>query len=350
MKKYILIYSVLLLFVFTISCKGQKKKGLPKDSISQVESYLPDSLSNNIASKAITSSYGPSRITRTIMQDSKGVIYLASYEGVIKYDGNTFTNFTEKEGLANCNAWSVLEDEDGNLWIATDGAGAYRYDGKSFTNFTTKEGLGHNRILYLYEDKTANIWFATMGGLSRYDGESFTNFTTEDGLPHNDVNWIIEDKTGKFWIGSRGDACVYDGKSFTKLTNKEGVPFNGIVSIIEDEKGNIWLGGKDGLWCYNGSTFKNFSMDGISCVYEDEKGNIWTSNRVDDLHKFALSYYDKKALLNERATATKIRVGKGMFFRILEDKEGNIWVGTLEGVFRYDGKSFNHFKDTATKE
>jgi ligand-binding sensor domain-containing protein len=341
---------VLLLFVFLAFCKGPNQTDQPKDGIGQVKSDLSDGESIVVNSNGTTSPYGPTTITRKIKKDKDGNLLIAAYEGIIRYDGNSFTNFTKEAGLDTCYAFDVMEDQQGNIWIASDRAGAFRYDGKSFTNFTTRDGLAHNRNMCLYEDKAGNIWIGGQGGVSRYDGKSFTNFTTKEGLPHNDVGVIIEDKTGKFWFGTRDAACIYDGRTFTKLTNKEGVPFIGIVSIIEDKKGNIWLGGKDGLWRYNGSSFTNFTTTGVSCVYEDKKGNIWTTNRTNDPHKFALSRNDEKSLLNERATAPKIRIEEGMFFGILEDNEGSIWVGTLEGVFRYDGKSFSHFKDPGTKK
>jgi len=271
MKKYVQIYSVLLLFIFSPSCKGQNKTELPKDSISQPKSKLPDNDPYFKETKTITTSYGPSSITRNIMQDRKGNIWLATFEGIVRHDGKSFTNFTNKEGLRRFRAFAVLEDRNGNIWFGTIGAGVYRYDGKSFTNFTTEEGLANNRVGYIYEDKTGNIWFGTQGGASCYDGKSFRNFTTKEGLTNNDVNSIIEDKTGTFWFGTRGDACFYDGKTFTKFTNKEGIPFKNVRSIIEDKKGNIWLGGNDGLWCYDGSSFTNFTRNFVGYIYEDKK-------------------------------------------------------------------------------
>ena len=366
MKHHLRIYTLLLLVVFIGACQGQDKTVPPKDS------------------NLISASYGPTTITRNIKQDKAGKLLIASYEGIIRYDpaaekagSNPFTNFTKEEGLDTCYAFDVLEDKKGNLWIASNLAGAYRYDPSDgqagFTHFTTKEGLAHNRLIDIYEDKPGNIWFATQGGVSRYNPAAerkgknpFRNFTTTEGLPHNDVNVIIEDKTGKFWIGTGNEACIYDPaaeqegkKPFTILTNYKGVPFKNVRSIIEDKKGNIWLGGGDGLWRYNSSIalrpgdnpFTNYSTDFVGSVYEDKKGNIWTTNKAAESHKWELSRYDEKTLLDENATATQIFIDDGMFFGIAEDEEGSIWVGTLKGVFRYDlsaekagRKSIKYFK------
>lgn len=353
MKNSKRIYSVFLLIIFLVSCKGQEPSDQPKGSKNQIENALLDSVSSQVDSNATSTPYGPTRITRSIRQDSKGNILLATYEGIIQYDGNSFTNLTKKAGLSDCAAFDVLEDKAGNIWIATDHDGAYRYDGASFTHFTTKAGLAHNRLFKIYEDNTGNIWFSTIGGASRYNpatdfgtgSKPFTNFTSKEGLTNNDVNSIIEVKPGQFWISTRGEACVYDGKTFATLTNKEGATFNNIHSIIEDHKGNIWLGGSEGLWRYNGSSFTNITTVNVSGVFEDKKGNIWITHDSGESHKYTLSRYDEASLLNEKPTATQVFIDNGMFFGISEDKEGGIWVGTLQGVFRYDGKSFNYFRD-----
>ena len=352
MKKYIQICSILLLFVYIASCQGQKKTDLPKERISQPEINSPEIDPYFIESKAITTFYGPTNITRNIIQDKSENFWFASFEGIIRYDGKSFTNFTNKEGLRRFRAFSVLEDRMGSIWFGTIGAGVYFYDGKTFTNFTTKEGLVNNDVGCIYEDKKGHIWFGTRVGISRFDGKTFTNFTTEDGLTNNDVNSIIEDKTGKFWFGTRGDACFYDGKTFTTFTNTEGAPFENVRSIIEDRKGNIWLGGNDGLWRFDRISFTNFTTDFVGYIYEDKKGNIWTSSSESgNSQDWVLSRYDEKTLPNETASAIQLRTQQEeMFFGILEDTKGGIWLGTVNGVYRYDGNTFNDFKDTTGKE
>jgi len=331
MKKHIQIYVLLLLSIFHSFCNGQDKP--------------------SIESKDIINAFNaPNSITRTIKQDRKGNIWFASWEGIIRYDGNSFTNITEKKGLSPCHAFAILEDRKGNIWIGTMGEGVYRYDGKSFSNFTTKEGLASNRVGYIYEDKAGNIWFGTEGGASCYNGEIFRNFTMKDGLNSNDVNCIIEDTTGKLWFATREDAYFYDGKTFTKFNNKKGVPFKNVRLIIEDKKGNIWFGGKDGLWRYNGNSLTNFTTDFVGYIYEDKKGNIWTSSESSNIKGWALSRYDENSLYNDKATVTELKTIDGMFFGILEDSNENIWVGTLNGIYRYDGNTFNDFKDTRSKE
>jgi ligand-binding sensor domain-containing protein len=342
------------MFVFCTSCIGQNKTDLSKENIKS-------------ETKNIVTSSGPNRITRNIIQDRKGNIWIASWEGIFRYDGKSFTNITSK--VSSARFFSVLEDSKGNLWFGSIGSGIYYYDGKSFQNFTTKDGLLNNDVGSIYEDKKGNIWFGVFGGASRYDGKSFRNYIingdamnedrtgkTFPDRPPYEVNSIIEDKTGKFWFATRGNTFMYDGKTFTVFTH-EDKPFKNVRSIIEDKKGNIWLGGPDGLWCYDGSTFTNFTQKFVGYIIEDKKGNIWTSSERDnsqawELSRYdgkplfnqawALSRYDEKSLSNKRPTVTEI-ANKPMIFGILEDGKGSIWFGALDGVHRYDGNTVTSF-------
>jgi ligand-binding sensor domain-containing protein len=366
LKKYIQIYLFILSFVFITSCKGQNKPDLSKDSINKQQQNLINYNPHFTTSKSTIVLGAPSSITRNMIQDKNGNTWIATWQGIIRHNGNSFTNITSK--VSSHRFFALLEDRKGNFWFASVGGGVYYYDGKSFINFTTNDGLPSNRVTNIYEDKNGNIWFGTEGGASRYDGKKFTNFTTNEsntnssdeklfpdystiqGLTNNDVNSIIQDKTGKFWFGTRGEACFYDGKTFTKFTNDEGEPFTNVRSIIEDRNGNIWLGGADGLWRYDGHSFTSFTTSFVGYVYEDKKGNIWTSSD-EGYGNWILSRYNEKFLQDKEATnVTQLKPQQGMLFGISEDEQGGIWFGTLKGVGHYNGISFNYFEDTKSKK
>ncbi|MBS1501082.1 MAG: histidine kinase [Bacteroidetes bacterium] len=348
MKRSRQIYTLSLVLILFTSSKGKGKTELAKG----------DTASKN---KEAVTSQGPKNITRNIIQDRKGNIWIAAFDGIFRYDGKSFTNITSK--VSSARFFSVLEDRKGNLWFGSIGSGVYNYDGKSFRNFTTKDGLAGNDVGCIYEDKTGNIWFGTQGGISRYDGKSFRNYTTKDGLPDNDINTIVEDKTGKFWVGTRGNACFYDGKTFTSLTYN-GKPFTNIRTIIKDKKGNIWLGGHEGLWRRDGNIFTHFTHNFIGHVYEDKDGNIWTSSEntndrgltfsgfdakslsspTSANDRWILSRYDEKFLSDKKPAVKEITPKHGMLCGILEAIDGSIWFCASDGVYRYDGNriiSFN---------
>jgi ligand-binding sensor domain-containing protein/serine phosphatase RsbU (regulator of sigma subunit) len=282
---------------------------------------------------------------RCMLQDKTGNLWFGTNGGgVCRYDGKSFTNFTEKEGLSNNYVWSILEDKTGNLWFGTNGGGVCRYDGKSFTNFTEKEGLSNNVVWSILEDKTGNLWFGTNGGVCRYDGKSFTNFTEKEGLSNNYVWSILEDKTGNLWFGTNGGVCRYDGKSFTNFTEKEGLSNNYVLSILEDKTGNLWFGTNGGGVCrYDGKSFTNFTeKEGLSnnvvwSILEDKTGNLWFGTNGGGVCR-----YDGKSFTN---FTEKEGLSNNVVWSILEDKTGNLWFGTNGGVCRYDGKSFTNFTE-----
>jgi ligand-binding sensor domain-containing protein len=324
--KYLKSFALLAMIVFCTFCSAQNKAELPTGNTST-------------ETRGVITSYGPKTSVRIIRQDRKGSIWLASNEGIVRYDGKSFTNITDN--LSSDRFFSVLEDRKGNFWFGTYGSGVYYYDGQSFRHFTTAEGLADNGVLCIYEDRTGSIWFGTTGGASRYDGKSFRNFTTKDGLPDNWINSIIEDKTGKLWFGTRGNACIYDGKTFSVVT-VNGSTFQNVWSIIEDKKGNIWLGGAGGLRRYDGSTTTRFTENFVGYVYEDKKGNIWTSGSNDN-RMFAISRYDEKSLSDKNPIVAEITQSLNLF-GILEVSDGSIWFGAFDGVYRYDGNTIKDFR------
>jgi ligand-binding sensor domain-containing protein len=345
MKKKRCLYALLLVFVYCGTCSGQNTTKLLKENI---KSETNDSIT----------SYGPNTMVRNIKKGSNGTILIAaSFAGVFRYDGASFTNLTRKIGSRRF--WDVLEDRRGNLWFSSTDSGVYCYSGQSLRHFTTREGLASNAAMSIYEDKAGIIWFGTGGGVSRYDGKSFRNFTTKDGLSNNNVSSILEDRTGKLWFGTRGYLSVYDGKTFTTPTDNDGKAFYNVWSVIEDRNGNIYLGGSvidykkgdtlivsAGIWRYDGKTFNKVTQRGAYAIIEDKKGNIWTTGAINPngVGIWTLSCYDQKALYNKKPKLTEIKKGGPAFLGILEANDGSIWFGSMSGVYRYNGKIITDFK------
>jgi streptogramin lyase len=348
MKTPVKLFVLFLLFVFCTPCEGQNKSELP-------------TITTKSTIKEVISFNGPTSSVRTIRQDRKGNIWLASVEGIIRYNGKSFTTITGK--LSSNRFFSVVEDRKGNFWFGNYGSGGYCYDGKSFRHFTTNQGLVNNWITDVYEDKTGNIWFGSDVGASRYDGKSFRNYimnrdtVIEDRTGKsfsdaksgsNGAHPIIEDKRGNLWFGTNGNTFMYDGKTFRVVLNKNGDPLTNIWSIIEDKMGNVWLGGIGALWRYNGSTFTKFSSNTVRYLCEDKKGNIWASgmsaNKI-----WALSRYDAKSLPGKKPTVIEIAQSKNLF-GLLAANDGSIWFGSFDGVYRYDGKTITDFKNTSGKQ
>lgn len=218
-------------------------------------------------------------------------MWFGTTNGVSRYDGKTFKNFTTIDGLAGNTVMDIFEDRDGDLWFATQEGGVSRYDGSAFHNITSGFACCDDywiRDAYvnaIAQDEVGDLWFGCYGGVSRYDGHTLHNFTTADGLP---TAWIVDvlfDKHGHLWIaragGGGGGLSRYDGESFLNFPTSEGLPGDITHSIMEDKQGNLWFATKDGASVYDGVTFQNYNeKDGlpqkeISAVVEDRNGTLW---------------------------------------------------------------------------
>ncbi len=279
------------------------------------------------------------------------------------------TNFIKTQGTDQYSQVRCgLQDKDGNLWFGTTGEGVYRYDGKFFTQFTVKDGLSNNSVQSILEDKTGSIWFGTDGGLCRYDGKiiraipislanggSFLPSIGPNNISSakNSILCMLQDRSGKLWFGTSDGVYCYNGTTFTRfldnygIRNKSGLHLKMTQYILEDKKGNIWFGcgvwDGEGLSCFDGKSITNFKPNNhgwIRYLVEDKNGVIWFSTRNDGNWR-----YDGK-------TFTKYTEKVGIGAPILTDKTGRIWFSGEEhengyggkgGVWCYDGKSFKNF-------
>jgi ligand-binding sensor domain-containing protein/serine phosphatase RsbU (regulator of sigma subunit) len=304
----------------------------------------------------------------SIVEDKRGNLWFGTSNGVSCYNGKSFTNYTTKEGLPNNVVKSILEDTKGNLWFGTSGGGVSCYNGEFFKTYTTAQGLVNNNVWSILEDETGHLWFGTNGGgISCYADNTFTNFTTLQGLANNTVWSIQEDSKGNLWFGTDGGGInkyirskPVNGKqasSFINYSTEQGLSNNTVSSIIEDKEGNIWFGTSGGVCKYDGDVFTNFTTEqGLSnnivyCIMEDKDGNMWfgTDEGACKYTPPAKSKIDSK-LFNDKpgGTFTTFTINQGLAGNIVrsivQDKEGNVWLGTQGGgVSKYDGKYFTNY-------
>jgi len=178
--------------------------------------YVYDSKSFTSFDVGIASGIECTFSVETILEDNAGNFWFGGRcnPGVYRYDGKSVSHLKPN---GDDWAWPVLQDKNGDIWLSSWN-GAYKYDGESFRTFTRKDGLSGDMIARIMEDKKGDLWFGG-DGLSRYDGESFTKFTAKDGLSNTSIWTILEDNTGHLWIGTRETGLyLYDGKRFTKYS------------------------------------------------------------------------------------------------------------------------------------
>lgn len=288
------------------------------------------------------SKIGPRSITRSVIQDRAGNFWLATWEGIVRYDGSEFINYTTKENLIRYHVLSLYEDRSGAIWFGMVGGGIYKYDGKTFTLYKVTDGLADNTIEAFVEDKAGKLWIATGNGLSSFDGNKFVNYTVENGLSSNKVNTLVCDKSGKLWIGTNGGVNCYDGNSFSKFNMDKEHSFHQVRSIVEDRGGKIYISGQEGLFSYDGNSLSKLSNEYASNLYEGKNGEIWVTSGGET--GMVLYKFDGKKMVEVISGKNK-EVFYNQIFGLVEDKVGNIWFGTPKGVFCYDGKKLKEFTE-----
>lgn len=287
----------------------------------------------------------------SFLKDSKDNMWIGTWGGgVSRIDFNRFRNSGEliiqnygekKEESGLNNVWSMCEDKKGNIWFGTSGSGITVYDGKSYKLYHLKEGLHGIRIISMVCDRKGNIWIAHENGLDMFDGKSFINFSSNLGFATEGVSAIYEDNLGQIWLGSTEKIVKYDDGSFITITRPGGFPK--IRNIINDKFGYMWLSTDVGIMVYNGTGFKvigekeGLSSNTVYYVQPDENGNLWmgTNNGIDML--------DLNQFVNQKEIVIK-HYGKEEGFIGLEcnqnafykDLDGRLWIGTVGGVTIYD--------------
>lgn len=305
----------------------------------------------------------PSSYIWHMMEDSKGYLWIATMEGVSRFDGSYFTHFGSEEGLLGSEVYNIIEDRRGNIWVATTSDGVSRFDGHNFTHFSKEEGLIGNEVMGLTEDSSGNIWIATLRGVSRYDPTAkagkgaFTQFTTETGLNSNLVLSVMEDSQGTIWLGTDQGVIYHqpdnsDNRArFTKLSVDETFDNTHVMSIYEDSRGDLWFGTDDGAYRYSplveggmGQIIhfvdqKNQMDKEITRICEDSRGFIWMGTSR------GLRRYDPNGNDGRGGFAdftTREGLSGNEIISVLADSDGNIWSGGYDGICRYKINSFVH--------
>jgi len=268
-----------------------------------------------------------------VLQDAKGAPVLDKQGNpIILGEGgrSNFTSFTTENGLPGDWIGQVLIDRNGYKWFGTS-FGLSRFDGRSFLNFTIDQGLSDNNISSLFEDTRGNIWIGTVSGLNRYDGKSITNFAAVAKLAKQSITDIREDQTGNIWI------ATYSAGVFFLESERATHPCiqNTCQHLLQDERDQIAHNDMQSRSFVSFAHASNALKEHASCIYEDRSGDLWFGS-IDGAYRF-----DGDSI---QQFTTADGLPSNIISCVLEDKSGNIWFGTmLDGLSRFDGRSFTNF-------
>ncbi|MEW6468001.1 MAG: two-component regulator propeller domain-containing protein [Bacteroidota bacterium] len=281
-----------------------------------------------------------------ILQDKHDFIWIATENGLIKYDGKNYKIFTESQGLIGGDITSICEDYEGNIWITTH-TGVSMFKNEAFVTYTDKEKLSSNKINVIYEDSRGNILVGTNGsGLNMIRGGEVISLQDIKQLENANVYSFYEDKNGDLWVGAEFSEIVVlsyaNGryKYARSISALNGISVRTASSIIEDKEGRVWVatyGG--GIFRIAGAKTDHFTdstgltTNDIFTLYEDKTGAIWVGTYQGGLLRFK----DGKFEVFRKENG----LGDNSVWSVTQDAKGNLYFGTNEnGVSCYDGKNF----------
>lgn len=320
----------------------------------RIERYLPE---HGLSARKIYST----------VEDADGFIWIASRQGLLRFDGYTFKAYiydpADPNGPGASAPWHLDTDDSGHIWITTWGSGVDIFDTASgrFAHHRhdpeDPRSLSNDNVWFVLQHSSGSRWLGTDNALNRYDEktETFTRFQPlADGKPQAiSVSSIAEDHDGMLWLGTYGngvyrfDPATGSFKAFAHSPDAEdSLGQDNIWSIATDSKGRVWIATADGLDRYDATTdsFVHYRNDPanprslasniVNALAAGDNGQIWAGTRSS-----GISVYDPTSDSFDHLqhdpdnTAT---LSNNNIWRIVRDRTGAFWISTDGGLNRLD--------------
>ena len=261
-----------------------------------------------------------------------------------------FSHISLEQGLSQSVIRAMLQTRDGYLWLGTE-AGLNRYDGYQFTVFShdpaNVESLSSSNITALYEDRQGRLWVGSANGLNRRQdsGTSFTRYP----LQGETVRAIAESSNGTVWVSTDYALYRFQNDAFTRFryAPNDAQHERMLLTSLWVHDDRAWVGSRVGLLEADEDHQQlvisaqlpltpGTNEANIFVIRADQSGNLWLGTSAG-LFKFQTQARQLTAItLPGKKVPTQIN-------HLLVDTENLLWLGSKDGVYRYDGKSLQPF-------
>jgi diguanylate cyclase (GGDEF)-like protein len=270
-----------------------------------------------------------------------------------------FDRISLNDGLSQSNVLAVLQDSNGLMWFGTEN-GLNSYNGYEFQHYKRERGnpaaLGSDFIYAIEEDANGNLWIATNGGgLAMLDrsNDSFTSYRHDpldsNSISSNVIRALLVDTDGSIWIGTRDAGLDRFDPASGQITHyrfsdagEAAKNLNEIHVVYKDSVGSLWIGGNDGLVKLDPETgeFLSFVPEAdnssaisdhrVRSILEDSNGEFWVGTYGGGLNRFDRTTGEFEHFRNVSDDASSI--ANDRVTSIFEDSADRLWVGTSGGL------------------
>ena len=271
------------------------------------------------------------------------LLLLLSHVTVVDAQTYNYRRYSVEHGLASTIAYMACQDSKGYIWFATE-EGVSRFDGQSFVNFTMDDGLEDNDILRIYADSKDRIWFFAFNGrMSYYQDGKIHNSRTDPWLKHlqsgSPFLHFLEDSRGRLWFGRYNNTVsVAQGPKVHTITLPVEHPDAGTF-IQERPDGEVTITYASIIYTVDTNQFHAKSAGRIlgavdGRFFHSKSGDIYYYNqdglyRNRDGDEKKISNYTGQLISNKLITIT--------------DDGSDIYISTWnKGVFRFDSTMQNN--------
>ncbi len=328
----------------------------------------------------------PSNYINDVKIDAFGNVWVATSNGLAKFDGNSWQAYGVSAGLPsyNTNVYGITIDQSGSIWVyVRNNDKIYRFENNNtFTPFD----LTTNPYC-IQAGPNGKIWIGTFYGISSFDPstENTVDYNNELGTGQLSVNDIVVDANLNIWFVAENGLHKYDGVNFSNYPASQagtGTPLSG-ENLSIDDSGNLWMSYGNKLKKYiissdQASNYQNTST--INSITVDGNGRVWlgtdygikrfldvnttwdeyiVSNSIanSDVSDFEFdasgnlwvaTHHGLSRLQNNIWTTWIITTGgnennDNYFYGIDIDPSGNIWLGSHSGMSKFDGTNFTNY-------
>jgi ligand-binding sensor domain-containing protein len=296
----------------------------------------------------------------TAIQDRSGYIWLGSDQGLHRFDGLSLKNFRPEHDTIPMKVLSIHESPSGTLWIGCKDGSIYRLEKDLLAAFNPEEGNPGAGISDIVTDTAGVTWWSTLGeGIYFYLNGRVYNINYEDGLMEDYVYDLQVDEKGRVWAGTDGGVAICsqaDAVKKVEIPSWNSDLYDPVVRVLKaDNAGNIYLGFYESMPGYvsgEGGYFLDLSPD-----------PDWPYDPVSDLVIF------RDAILASTISGNLVEIGSsgsteirtlkttgdtggpvGKIYKLLEDREGNVWILSSTGLYRTSGSKWRFYEHFAGRD